>query len=258
MKTAALAKVESSPPIALADLTVPQLAESFAMLGQLASEHDNSHTIARLLQGFVLSEIKRKLPHGEFGKWIKKNFPKSQDAAGRYMLASRDFAEKLSDPKFRKRAEFGPKTAVDLLRSDLKATLERLDKVRLDLAHPLVRAAAVYAKGRSFNQILLELGETRGGDNTPRDESGNRLANRRRTKVEIEQEKFEKDARDACGVVAAKLEALLDLSGPHKQTAWEILDEETLPGFKQLLYRSYQGVLDLEKRRTAARRYGKR
>jgi hypothetical protein len=165
MKDGQLSKIESSP-VALADMTTPQLAESYEMLDRIAAEHDNAHTICRILQGLVLLEVKRKLPHGGYGDWLKKHFKKSQDTAGNCMRAGRDFVAKLSDPKFRSTSEFDEQTAVDLLRGDLRSTLERLDKVKLDLAHPVVRAAALYAKGRSFYQLCLELGPASKGGKT--------------------------------------------------------------------------------------------
>jgi|GEM_PF-6005027 len=165
MSTLPLAKIESSP-VALADMTVDQLGASYEMLDRIAAEHDNANTVCRLLQGLVLTEAKRKIPHGNFGDWLKNNFPKSQDTAGNYMRASRDFVEKMTRRKFRSTSEFDPHSAVDLLRNDLGQTLERLSKVKLDLAHPLVRAAAAYAKGRSFYQLCLELGPASKGGKT--------------------------------------------------------------------------------------------
>lgn len=164
MKAQPLAKIESSP-VALAEMSVDQLGASYVMLDRIAGEHDNANTVCRLLQGLVLTEAKRKISHGEFGKWLKKSFPKSQDTAGRCMRASEDFLQKLSRGKFRSTAEFDPQSAVDLLRKDLRTTLERLGKVQLDLAHPLVRAAALYAKGRSFYQLCLDLGSASRGGN---------------------------------------------------------------------------------------------
>src|SRR6202140_2698617 len=164
MKKLLLAKVDSSP-VPLVDMSVDQLGASYVMLDRIAGEDDNANTVCRLLQGLVLTEAKRKIKHGEFGKWLKKNFPKSQDTAGNYMRASEDFIQKLSRGKFRSTSEFDPQDAVDLLRKDLKTTLERLGKVKLDLAHPLVRAAAIYAKGRSFYQLCLDLGPAGRGGN---------------------------------------------------------------------------------------------
>jgi hypothetical protein len=218
MKKLALIKVEPSP-LALADMNVDQLGASYEMLDRIASEHDNANTVCRLLQGLVLTEAKRKLPHGEFGKWLKGNFPKSQDTAGRCMRASEDFIQKLSRGKFRSTAEFDPRTAVDLLRNDLKATLERLSKVRLDLAHPLVRAAQIYAKGRSFYQLCLDLGPAdRGGNQYDRSKKGRGLTGITAAPIQEQAEEilwpawisFQKQWRRGLwlGLAAAKLQRL--------------------------------------------------
>ncbi|MCA1659011.1 MAG: DUF3102 domain-containing protein [Verrucomicrobiaceae bacterium] len=183
MKSQQLVKLESSP-VALADMTIPELAQSFGMLDQVALEHENAHTICRILQGLVLLEVKRKLPHGDFGNWLKKNFKKSQDTAGNYMRVGQDFVAKLADPKFRVRSEFDAQTAVNLLRDDLKTTLERLGKVKLDLAHPLVRAATLYTKGRGFYQLMLELGPASKGGKTY-DRSGGKGKRHKTTFVEL-------------------------------------------------------------------------
>jgi hypothetical protein len=153
--------------VALSDMNVPQLTAANTMLDRIAGNHDHAHTTARLLQGVTLLEIKRRLHHGEWGPFLKKSFDKSQDSAGRYIRAAEDFLAKLQDAKFRKRAEFNLDAAVSLLRQDLGKTLEQLEDSKLDLSNPIVQLAAFYAGGRSFNQLLLELGDAqRGGKRT--------------------------------------------------------------------------------------------
>jgi hypothetical protein len=149
-----LALAKSVP---LADMTVPQLGDAFAMLDTIGSHHDNAHTICRLLQGLVLMEVKRKLPHGKYTDWLTARFPKSVRTGRNCFRAAEDFIVQLQRGKTAKRCRF-EKGALDLLRQNLADTLQQLEKAKLDLEHPLVRAAAIYADGRSFSQIMLDLG----------------------------------------------------------------------------------------------------
>jgi hypothetical protein len=164
-KTLTVSRNGSQPPLALTDMHLGQLEEAEVMLDQIAGLHDHANTAARLLQGVVLIELKQRIDHGKWGDWLKRRYEKSQDTAGRCMRAANDFLVQLQDAKFRSTAEFDLQAGVDLLRQDLTATLAQLETAKLDLSHPLVRAAALYANGRSFYQLCLDLGPAhRGGD----------------------------------------------------------------------------------------------
>lgn len=173
MSKAQLAVVERAAPIALADMTAPHLTEAHVMLDQMAEHHDGVNTVCCLLDGIVLIELKRRLGHGHWKPWLKENYPKSNDSAERRMRAAADFLNQLQTPKNRSTAVFGLQAGVDLLRQDLATTLRQLEHAKLDLAHPLVRAASLYAKGRSFYQLCLDLGpQGQGGHNYDHSEKG--------------------------------------------------------------------------------------
>jgi hypothetical protein len=151
--------------VALSAMEVGQLEESHVMLNTMAGHHDGANTACCLLDGLVLTELKRRLGHGKWGTWLKRNYGKSQDTATNRMRAAGDFLMKLQDPKCRSTSEFDLQAGVDVLKQDLSTTLAVLETAKLDLAHPLVRAASVYAGGRSFYQLCLDLGPaSRGGD----------------------------------------------------------------------------------------------
>lgn len=99
---------------------------------------------------------------------------------------------------------------------------------------------------------------TRGGDNTPRDASGKRISDRRRTKAEIEREEFEEEAEASCAAARNYLRQLLGVSGPKEERAWFVLEDEALLELKQLAYDSYRGLLEFETQRRANARRGRK
>jgi hypothetical protein len=106
-----------------------------------------------------------------------------------------------------------------------------------------------WVNGRSAHQLLLDFPTERGGDNTPRDADGKRIADRRRTKAEIEREEFEEEAFETCRDTGKALRALLAVQGPEEETAWMILSAPDLEKLKQDLYDAYQGVKDWQTRK---------
>ena len=181
MKTKTLATAPATP-IALADMAVPQLAEAGKALDRAADLHENNAATCRVLHGLVLLEAKRKLAHGQFMPWVRKNFPASHRDASRRMESARDFIAALSDPKRTRklkldrsvhfeitdRGEGGksdsPVTfdAQQLLLADLASNLDALQEAKLDMANPVVAAASAYVGNRSWNQLLLDLGDADG------------------------------------------------------------------------------------------------
>lgn len=99
---------------------------------------------------------------------------------------------------------------------------------------------------------------TRGGDNTPRDASGKRISDRRRTKAEIEREEFEEEAEASCSAARNYLRQLLGVSGPKEERAWFVLEDDALLELKQLAYDSYRGLLEFETQRGANARRGRK
>jgi hypothetical protein len=131
--------------VALVDLTVPQLAEAFRGLDQVQQHHERLSGICAIMKGLVLCEAKAKIEHGGFMAWVQENFPRSHKTANQYKRLAEEFGR------------LHPKVQFENLRSDLLATLERLEGFQLDLQHPLVREIADWVKGRSAYQLLLEL-----------------------------------------------------------------------------------------------------
>lgn len=202
--------------------------------------------ICAVLKGCVLLEVKPKT-HRQFKSWVKTNFPKSYRTAARYMRLAEEFGKSASTVTFQ------------TLTRDLAASVEALKQFQLDLSHPMVSKVAKWVKGRGAYQLMLDLGpSSRGGDNTPRDESGKRIADRRRTKLEIETEEFEEEARELCDAVSKNTYELSALRGPSEERAWFILDDKELTDLKQLLYDNYKEVLDYENHRKAVRRHGRK
>jgi hypothetical protein len=185
-----------------------QLEEAEAMLNQIASLHDRANTAARILQGIVLGELKHQLGHGKWTPWLRQRYPKSQDTAGRCIRAGEDFLKRLQDPKFRTSAEFHLEAGVDVLRQDLAATLKQLESSKLDLSHPLVRAASIYANGRSFYQLCLDLGPgLRGGDTS---------GSRKKLSPEEEHEKILENAKNDF------ISAVTALDDLHEKELWKL------------------------------------
>lgn len=159
-------------PIPLADMSVPQLVEAGQALDRAGDLHENTAGICRLLHGLVLLEAKRKLSHGKFQPWVKKNFPRSYREAVRRMRAAEDFIDALNDAKRRKKLKLdqGGKSdtpvtfdAQQLLLADLASNLAAVEQAKLDMSNPVVAAAARYVGERSWTQLLLDLGPTAKG-----------------------------------------------------------------------------------------------
>lgn len=174
-------KLSKPSTVALADMDVPQLAEAGQALDRAADLHENNAATCRVLHGLVLLEAKRKLAHGKFQPWLKKNFPASFRDAQRRMESARDFMAVLSDPKRVRKLKLDAPLALtegkkgksdrsvafeaqQLLLADLASNLEALQEAKLDMANPVVAAASAYVGKRSWNQLLLDLGDVDGRD----------------------------------------------------------------------------------------------
>ncbi|HWM26575.1 MAG TPA: hypothetical protein VNP98_17290 [Chthoniobacterales bacterium] len=230
-------------PIALVDLSIPQLEQTHDQLLNLEQLHNNMSGSCAVLRGLVLGELKHKLKHGEFIPWVKAHYKKSYRSATVYMRLARRFVTES------KSAEALPICA---LLQDMATTLGQIEEAKLDLRHPVVAKVVSWVKGRSAHQLLLDFPSERGGDNTPRDGSGKRIANRRRTKAEIAREEFEEEAFEACRDTAKALRAMLTVEGPEEESAWVVLSASDLEKLKQDLYDAYQGVKECQARRNKA------
>jgi len=205
-------------------MSVPQLSAAFSDLNVAREKYDNLSGICATLQGLVLLEVKRKLEHGKYGPWLKEHFPKSQDVAGRFVRIAEDFIRRLQtkntpESKFRVNAEFD---ASQLLLGDLASNLATIENAKLDMAHPIVRAAAIYAGKRSYTQLWLDLGPTPlGGDHRARDEQGELLPRIRRTHDEKEFDDALAEAMDwyEFGFLGLRESYL------HEGARWQVLPE---------------------------------
>ena len=174
--------------IPLADMNVPQLAEAGKALDRAADLHENTSAVCRILHGLVLLEAKRKLGHGKFLPWLKKNFPASFRDGQRRMVAARDFIAAISDPKRARKLKCDRHVAFalpdrggdgksdravtiqaqQLLLADLASNYDALQEAKLDMANPIVAAATAYVGKRSWTQLLLDLGPAERGGHHPR------------------------------------------------------------------------------------------
>ena len=227
-------------PIALADLTIPQLEKTHDQLFDLEQLHNNMSGSCAVLRGLVLGEVKHKLPHGQFMPWVKGRYKKSHRSATVYMRLARSFMEQ---SKLAERCQFA------LLLQGVGETLSQIETLKLDLRHPMVAKVVQWVNGRSAHQLLLDFPSERGGDNTPRDESGKRISNRRRTKVEIAREEFEEEAFETCRDSAKALRAMLAVEGPEEEAAWDVLSDDDLEKLRSDLYDAYQGAKETQARR---------
>lgn len=258
--------------VALADMTVPQLAVASEALARAGDLHANSCSICRLLEGVVLLEVKRKLGHGPFGTWVEANFSKSAQHARKRMQLAEAFIAALGDGRklrldARTRTDLRPfyegkasKTnpwvrfdPARLLLTDLAQNLTDLVEVKLDMSHPVVKAAETYVAGRSYRQLLLDLPDGRGGDVTPRDEDDRRISAPRRTKATIDRTEFEQEAFQLCARASHVVKDMIELRGPKAERAWWPLHEETgdLAALELILHTAWQGVVEWRKRKRA-------
>lgn len=143
--------------IGLSDMSPGELGAAGTALRHAGDLHESSGTICRILEGLVLLEGKAKLPHGKFIPWVEKHWDNAHRIATRRMHVSKDFLAALSSGKLKldPQVQFDP---VRLLLSDLASNLTELEQAKLDMSNPIVQAADAYASGRSYSQILLDLG----------------------------------------------------------------------------------------------------
>lgn len=97
-----------------------------------------------------------------------------------------------------------------------------------------------------------------GGDLTPRDEHGKRVSAPRRTKHEMEMERWREDSEIAIKVVRRGVSELLILKSPDSAASWDLLHGLELEEFKLLVYDLYQGILESQKRRAILEKKGAR
>jgi Protein of unknown function (DUF3102) len=150
--------VSANKPIALKDLSVPQLTEAFGGLDRLEKGYDNMSGICATLKGLVLIEVKVKLPHGSYGKWLEANFEQNKKTAERYCSLARAFIKSDSAVAFQ------------TLTHDLASSVDELKKFQLNLSHPAVAQVSKWVAGRGAYQLMLDFEVTSGGsyDHTTR------------------------------------------------------------------------------------------
>ena len=153
--------------LGLAEMSESQLAQTFTKLDATREHYENLSGICATLQGLILIEAKRKIPHGKYQHWIESNFPKSYSTSNRFVRIAEDFIEKASGKNTKEAralksvtgATFdNVNTSAQLLLTDLAASLESIRSDSIDLSHPMVQAISAYADGRSYNQLWLDLG----------------------------------------------------------------------------------------------------
>lgn len=228
-------------PLPLADMTVPQLGQAFAQLDDARTRYDRLSGICGTLQGLVLLEVKRKVGHGGYGKWLQDNFPKSQDSANRCTRVAEEFLRRLQtrntpESKFRTRAEF---TATQLLLGDLASNLSAIESAKLDMSHPVVEAVSAYVDGRSFRQLLLDLGPASfGGDTRKIDPATGKPVAHPRKPLDVQLELRTEAAKAHCKNVCLGLSQLLE----DRRIGFDLLPEDMQECLRDAL-RDYSKLL---------------
>lgn len=216
----------------LADMNIPQLTQAQAALGDAQQRYDRLSGICAVLRGLVLTEIKHKLPHGKFMNWVDDSFGKTHREATRCMRLAEDFtariaSKKTPEGKLDTRVHF---EAQQLLLGDLAANLAAIEDAKLDMSNPVVSTVAAYVDGRSYRQMLLDLGSPRlGGDTRPVDPKTGERINHERKGLDERLEIARILAKDRLKAVVNGLAELLD----NPATGYALLskpDQEVLRG----------------------------
>lgn len=157
LREVTLAVLDSMPdpaapkPIAITQMSLPQLAEAYDGLDRLEKEYENMSGICATLKGLVLIECKTKPElKGRFKEWVTQSFPKSYKTATRYMHLAEAFGKSDSTGTFL------------ALTRDLSESVAALREFQLDLKHPVVSKVAQWVAGRGAYQLMLDLGPTAG------------------------------------------------------------------------------------------------
>jgi phage N-6-adenine-methyltransferase len=62
-----------------------------------AGAHSRSYEEAAAVTGYLLTERKRRLPHGAWGAWLEKNFDGTQQTAATYMRKAAEMADQIEN-----------------------------------------------------------------------------------------------------------------------------------------------------------------
>ncbi len=239
-------ELATAAPLPLADMTVPQLGEAFAKLDDARARYERLSGICGTLQGLVLLEVKRKVGHGAYGKWLEDHFPKSHKTACQFTRAAEHFIYRLQtrntpESKIYPRVKF---EATQLLLGDLASNLAAIESAKLDMSHPVVEAVATYVGERSFRQLMLDLGTLgSGGDRRKIDPATGERINHTRAPLDIQLEARRRCAFDHCKAVCLGLAQLLE----ERPLGWDLLDADLKQALRETV-RDYAAVLkDLKK-----------
>jgi hypothetical protein len=213
----------------LADMNLPQLTQAQAALGEAQERYDRLSGICAVLRGLVLTEIKHKLPHGRFMTWVQEHFGKTHREATRCMRIADDFTSRLAskktpEGKLDTRVQF---EAAQLLLGDLASNLAAIEDSKLDMSHPVVATVATYVDGRSYRQLLFDLGPsyTIGGDTRKIDPAtGQPVPHARKPALETQAEEFLATARKASLEAAALAHLTFVKDGLHRHLREADLD----------------------------------
>jgi hypothetical protein len=147
-----LSSPNGSHPVALVDMSVPQLADAFRGLDRLEKEYENMSGICATLKGLVLIEVKTKVGYGKYRAWLKENFAKSAKTAERYKRLAEEFGKSDSTVAFQ------------TLTRGLADSVAALREFQLDLSHPMVAKIAHWVAGRGAYQLMLDFRAPLGGN----------------------------------------------------------------------------------------------
>ena len=224
------------------------------MLAAAMEHHDRLSGVCAVLRGLMLHEIKRKLEHSQWGRWLKQHFAKTDREARHLMQVADDYvarsrSSQTPEGKLAKRLSGKTEPSSDLnpqnkqiLFESLLASLAEVQSNRLDLSHPLVATVAAYVGNRNRSQLIKDAGPLpKGGDVAPRDpETGKRLSAPRRTKAEMEEAK---DKAEAPAICRAVLAAILDL---HERGLYVHVPDEDRLKLKQAVKQLHERICAFE------------
>jgi len=230
-------------------------AEVAGELGRLVRDAQSA-TRRLLICGLFIEHIVANLPHGQFGPWVDAH---KEEIGASYpsICGWRKFAKSAMEA-----VGFQNSNALEFSIPMHEAVALPTSEVPEDMRKAREKIDELI-EGKSVKQLMLNFKESAvvndelrvsiGGHHPKRDENGEIIPTPRRTKEEIDREKFEGAAIPACAYAREYIDKALSVEGPHGEKAVWLLNERDLEGLKMAAYDLHQMCLEAQARRAAKR-----